>query len=193
MNQADAKENPPFLLNAMQWLTAILPGRQPSGLHFQVEPTSPPAGRQGEDITMDRRADARWNGDLKGGNGSVKLGSGAFEGQYSFSSRFESGTGTNPEELLGAAHAACFSMALAAGLGKAGHSPKSVETTATVHLTKGDAGFSISSIDLVTRGDVPGLSAGEFTKFAEDTKVGCIVSRALASVPMTVQATLTNG
>lgn len=140
---------------------------------------------------MDRRADARWNGDLKAGNGSVKLGSGAFEGQYSFTSRFESGTGTNPEELLGAAHAACFSMALAAGLGKAGHSSKSIATTATVHLTKGDAGFSISGIDLVTRGDVPGLSAEEFTKFAEDTKVGCIVSRALAAVPMTVQATLT--
>jgi len=141
---------------------------------------------------MDRRADARWNGDLKAGNGTVRLGSGSFEGQYSFTSRFENGTGTNPEELLGAAHAACYSMALAAGLAKAGHSPKSVATTATVHLTKGDAGFSISGIDLVTRGEVPGLSAAEFTKFAEDTKVGCIVSRALAAVPMTVAATLTN-
>jgi len=142
---------------------------------------------------MDRRADARWNGDLKAGNGSVKLGSGAFEGPYSFTSRFESGTGTNPEELLGAAHAACYSMALAAGLAKASHTPKSVATTATVHLTKGDAGFSISGIDLVTRGDVPGLSAEEFTKFAEEAKVGCIVSRALAAVPMTVQATLGTG
>lgn len=142
---------------------------------------------------MDRRADARWNGDLKAGNGTVKLESGSFEGPYSFTSRFESGKGTNPEELLGAAHAACYSMALAAGLSKAGHSPKSVSTTATVHLTKGDAGFSISGIDLVTRGDVPGLSAADFRKAAEDTKVGCIVSRALASVPMTMKAELVSG
>lgn len=139
---------------------------------------------------MDRRAEARWNGDLKAGHGSVKLGSGAFEGRYSFTSRFESGTGTNPEELLGAAHAACYSMALAAGLAKAGHAPKSVHTAATVHLTKSDAGFSISGIDLVTRGEVPGLPAAEFAKFAEETKKGCIVSRALASVPMTVDAAL---
>ena len=139
---------------------------------------------------MDRRAEARWNGDLKAGNGTVKLGSGAFEGRYSFTSRFESGTGTNPEELLGAAHSACYSMALAAGLAKAGHAPKSVHTTATVHLNKSDAGFSITGIDLVTRGEVPGLSAAEFTKFAEETKQGCIVSRALAAVPMTIDAAL---
>jgi osmotically inducible protein OsmC len=139
---------------------------------------------------MDRKADARWNGDLKSGNGTIKLESGSFEGPYSFTSRFESGKGTNPEELLGAAHAACYSMALSAGLAKAGHSPKSVSTTATVHLTKGDAGFSISGIDLATRGEVPGLSAAEFQKFAEDTKTGCIVSRALAAVPMTLDAKL---
>lgn len=142
---------------------------------------------------MERKADARWNGDLKSGNGSVKLGSGAFEGAYNFGSRFEAAGGTNPEELLGAAHAACYSMALAAGLGKAGHSPKSVSTTATVHLNKGDAGFSITGIDLVTRGDVPGLSLAEFQKFAEDTRKGCIVSRALAAVPTTVDAQLVNG
>lgn len=139
---------------------------------------------------MDRRADARWNGDLKTGNGTVKLGSGAYDGPYSFTSRFESGTGTNPEELLGAAHAACYSMALGAGLGKAGHTVKSIATTATVHLTKGDAGFSISGIDLVTRGDVPGLTAEEFKKFADETKTGCILSRALSAVPMTVDAQL---
>jgi osmotically inducible protein OsmC len=121
---------------------------------------------------MDRKAEARWNGDLKAGNGTVKLESGAFEGPYSFTSRFESGKGTNPEELLGAAHAACFSMALASGMGKAGHSPKSVQTTATVHLTKGETGFSITGIDLVTVGDVPGLSQADFAKFAEDTKKG---------------------
>jgi osmotically inducible protein OsmC len=139
---------------------------------------------------MDRKAEARWNGDLKAGAGTVKLGSGAFEGPYSFTSRFESGVGTNPEELLGAGHAGCFSMALAAGLAKAGHAPKSIHTTATVHLTKGDAGFSITGIDLVTRGNVPGLSAAGFATFAEDTKKSCIVSRALAAVPMTVVAAL---
>ncbi len=139
---------------------------------------------------MDRKAEARWNGDLKGGRGNVKLGSGAFDGPYSFASRFESGSGTNPEELLGAAHAGCFSMALAAALATAGHSATSVTTTATVHLTKGEAGFSISGIALVTRGVVPGVSEGEFKKFAEDTKTGCIVSRALAAVPMTLDAQL---
>jgi osmotically inducible protein OsmC len=139
---------------------------------------------------MDRKAEARWNGDLKAGNGSVKLESGAFEGPYSFTSRFESGKGTNPEELLGAAHAGCFSMALAAALGKAGHNPKTVHTTATVHLTKGETGFSISGIDLVTRADVPGLLATDFARFAEETKKGCIVSRALSAVPMTVDAAL---
>ncbi|MHB1862431.1 MAG: OsmC family peroxiredoxin [Gemmatimonadaceae bacterium] len=139
---------------------------------------------------MDRKAEARWNGDLKGGRGNVKLGSGAFDGPYSFASRFESGTGTNPEELLGAAHAGCFSMALAAALATAGHPATSITTSATVHLTKGEAGFSISGIDLVTRGVVPGVSVGEFRKFAEDTKTGCIVSRALSAVPMTLDAQL---
>ena len=95
-----------------------------------------------------RKAEAVWNGDLKGGNGHLKTGSGAVEGSYSFSSRFEDGGGTNPEELLGAAHAGCFSMALAAGLGRAGFEPKRVATTAAVHLTKDDSGLSISRIDL---------------------------------------------
>jgi lipoyl-dependent peroxiredoxin len=139
---------------------------------------------------MDRKAQAQWNGGLKDGNGTLKLGSGAYEGRYSFTSRFENGTGTNPEELIGAAHAGCFSMALAAGLEKAGHTATRVATSATVHLTKGDAGFSISGIDLVTRGVVPGLSEAEFRKFADDTKTGCIVSRALSAVPMTIDAKL---
>lgn len=139
---------------------------------------------------MDRKADARWNGDLKSGNGTVKVESGTLDAPYSFTSRFEAGKGTNPEELLGAAHAACYSMALSSALAKAGHAPKSVSTTATVHLTKGDAGFAITGIDLVTRGAVPGLSAADFKKFAEETKVGCIVSRALSAVPMKVDAQL---
>jgi osmotically inducible protein OsmC len=139
---------------------------------------------------MDRKAEAQWNGDLKGGNGSIKLESGAFQGAYSVNSRFEDGKQTNPEELLGAALAACYSMALAAGLGKAGHSPKSVHTVATVHLTKDDKGFSVSSIDLTVRGSVPGLVEGEFVKFAEDTKNNCIMARAI-SAPKNVDAKLT--
>jgi len=139
---------------------------------------------------MIRKSDARWMGDLKSGKGTVRLGGGAFEGPYSFASRFESGTGTNPEELLGAAHAGCYSMALAAALSTAGHPPKSVSTTATVHLTKGEAGFAISGIDLATRGVVPGISAADFQRMAEETKVKCIVSKALAAVPMTLDAAL---
>lgn len=138
---------------------------------------------------MDRTATAHWAGDLKAGKGTLKLGSGAFQGPYSFASRFEGKQEANPEELLGAAHAGCFTMALSLALSSAGHVPTSLDTTATVHLNKGDAGFAITGIDLVTRGVVPGLSAAEFAKHAEATKVGCIVSRAL-SVPMTVQATL---
>jgi lipoyl-dependent peroxiredoxin len=139
---------------------------------------------------MDRSAEAQWNGDLKAGKGRVKLGTGAFEGQYSFTSRFESGTGTNPEELLGAAHAACYSMALSSALAKAGHIPTRVTTTATVHLTKGDAGFAISGIALRTRGVVPGVTDAEFQQLATDTKTGCIVSRALSAVPMQLDAKL---
>jgi lipoyl-dependent peroxiredoxin len=139
---------------------------------------------------MDRKGEARWAGDLKTGQGNVRLGSGAFEGPYSFTSRFENGKGTNPEELIGAAHAGCFSMALAHALATAGHPATSVSTTATVHLTKGEAGFSITGIDLVTRGVVPGVSAETFRQMAEQTKTGCIVSRALAAVPMTLDAQL---
>jgi len=142
---------------------------------------------------MDRTSEARWTGDLKAGLGHVKLGSGAFEGPYSFSSRFENGKGTNPEELIGAAHAACYSMALSLALSLAGHTPTSVATTATVHLNKTGDGFSITGIDLVTRGLVPGIAAAEFARLAEDTKVNCIVSRALASVPMLLDAQLLPG
>jgi osmotically inducible protein OsmC len=141
---------------------------------------------------MDRKADATWTGDLKTGKGTIKLGSGAFEGPYSFLSRFDFGAGTNPEELLGAAHAGCFSMALSAGLSKAGHAPTSIATTATVHIIKGESGFSITGIDLETRGVVPGLSPEMFKKMAEETKAGCIISKALSAVPMTVNAELSS-
>jgi lipoyl-dependent peroxiredoxin len=139
---------------------------------------------------MDRKAEAHWTGDLKSGGGRVKLGSGAFEGPYSFISRFESGGGTNPEELLGAAHAGCFSMALSLALSTAGHVPTSIDTTATVHLEKGATGFAITGIDLVTRGVVPGVDADTFTRLADETKKGCIVSRALSAVPMRLDAQL---
>lgn len=142
---------------------------------------------------MDRSSEAKWTGDLKTGTGRVKLGSGAFEGNYSFVSRFEQGGGTNPEELIAAAHAGCFSMALNASLGRAGKQPTSIETKATVHINKGDAGFAITGITLTTRGVVPGLTAAEFQKFAEDTKTGCIVSKALSAVPMTLDAQLVAG
>ena len=138
---------------------------------------------------IDRKAEARWEGDLKAGQGNLELGSGAFEGKYSFGTRFEGAPGTNPEELLGAAHAGCFSMALSLGLTKAGHPPTSIETTAVVHLDKVGEGFSITGIDLTTRGKVPGMSAEEFQRLAEDARKNCIVSRAL-SVPIRLQASL---
>lgn len=137
-----------------------------------------------------RKAEARWEGELKGGRGSVRLGSGAFEGPYSFGTRFEGTPGTNPEELLGAAHAACFSMALAAGLARSGTPATAIETTATVTLDKVGEAFSITSIHLRTTGRVPGLAADAFVEAADRTRESCIVSRALASVATTVEATL---
>jgi osmotically inducible protein OsmC len=139
---------------------------------------------------MDRKAEAQWFGDLKSGRGTMSVGSKAFSGPYSFISRFEGNKDTNPEELLGAAHAACFSMALSNTLAQRGKPVTSVTTTAVVTADKTDAGFAITKIALTTRGVVPGLSAEEFKKVAEETKTGCIVSRALAAVPMTLDAEL---
>jgi len=137
-----------------------------------------------------RNATARWEGDLKSGRGTMRLGSGAFEGKYSFGTRFEGSPGTNPEELIGAAQAGCFSMALSLGLTQAGHPPRSIDTTAAVRLDKVGGGFGITGIDLTTRGEVPGISAAEFQKFAEDAKKNCIVSRALAGVEIRLEASL---
>ena len=103
---------------------------------------------------INRKAEARWEGTLKEGKGSIRLGSGAFEGPYSFASRFEGEKSLNPEELLGAAHAGCFTMALSLMLTTAGHPPASLETTATVHLDKVGEGFSITGIDLVTKENI---------------------------------------
>ena len=137
-----------------------------------------------------RSANAQWNGKLKDGNGTMRMGGGGWEGPYSFASRFEEGEGTNPEELIAAAHAGCFSMALSGELGKAGHDPKSVATTAKVHLNKSDAGFSITRIHLDAEAEVPGLDSGEFQKIAEAAKKGCPVSRALQAVEITLEARL---
>ncbi|HEX6382250.1 MAG TPA: OsmC family protein [Acidimicrobiia bacterium] len=138
-----------------------------------------------------RTANARWEGGLRDGKGNMRLGGGAFEGQYSFSSRFEEGAGTNPEELIAAAHAGCFSMAFSGGLERAGFSPNSVETEAKVHLSPADGGgFRISRIDLVTNADVPGIEEDAFQQAAQAAKEGCPVSKALAAVEITVNATL---
>lgn len=137
-----------------------------------------------------RKSDARWEGELKTGSGRIRLGSGAFEGKYSFGTRFEGAPGTNPEELLAAAHSACFSMALNLAISTAGHSAKSVATTAEVHMDKVGGGMTITGITLTTVAEVPGLKAEEFQALAENTKVNCIVSRALSAVPMTLKATL---
>jgi osmotically inducible protein OsmC len=139
---------------------------------------------------MARTATAEWKGDLMGGSGRVALGSGAYEGTYSFATRFEDKAGANPEELLGAAHAGCFSMALANSLAKAGHVATSVKTTASVHLGKDDAGFLITRIDLVVDAAVPGLDDATFQEHAKNTKTGCIISRALAANEITLKATL---
>jgi len=127
-----------------------------------------------------RTATARWEGNLTEGSGTVKTGKGGIQGNYSFKSRFEEGEGTNPEELIGAAHAGCFSMAFSKDLADAGFTPNSVETTAKVHLDKTDAGFSVTRIELDTVGDVPNIDADTFRKIAEGAKENCPISRLLS-------------
>ena len=129
-----------------------------------------------------RTANARWDGSLQEGQGTMRMASGAYEGPYSFQSRFEEGDGTNPEELIASAHAGCFSMALSGELGRAGYEAESVETTATVHLDKVPEGCGITRIELDTRARVPGVDTEEFQRIAEGAKKGCPVSRALAAV-----------
>lgn len=137
-----------------------------------------------------RKAEAEWRGDLKGGSGTMSLGSGAYTGPFSFQSRMEDGAGTNPEELIGAAHAGCFSMQLSAMLAAGGHPPVRLHTRAAVHLGPVDGGFAITGIDLVTEAEVPGLDAETFAAQAEIAKTICPVSRALSATPITLKATL---
>jgi len=140
---------------------------------------------------MVRSANAVWKGNLVEGNGTVSVGSGLFKDtQYSFVSRFEEGTGTNPEELIGAALAGCYSMALAHGLAEAGYKPGEVRTSAKVHLDKVGDGFAITRIDLETEARVPGIDEKEFMEKANATKTGCPVSQALASTEITLTARL---
>ena len=137
-----------------------------------------------------RTAVAVWEGNLKKGRGTMKFGSGAFEGNYSFRTRFEEEKGTNPEELIGAAHAGCFSMALAAELNKAGFKPGKIQTTALVHLEKVGDGFGIPRIELKTEAAVPGMEAAAFKELAEKAKSGCPVSKALAGSQIILEARL---
>ena len=137
-----------------------------------------------------RKAEAEWNGTLREGNGQFKVGSGKVSGAYSFPTRFEEAPGTNPEELIGAAHASCFSMALSGGLTKAGHKPTKIQTTATVHLEKVGEGFGITRIELDTVGEVPGIDAATFQQLAEGAKANCPVSKALGGVDISLRAKL---
>jgi osmotically inducible protein OsmC len=137
-----------------------------------------------------RSADAVWRGDLKGGKGNVKFG--GFEGPYSFTSRFEEGPGTNPEELVAAAHASCFSMALSHGLAQAGHTPDEVKTTAKVHLVKGEQGFGIPKIELVTVAKVPVIDSAKFQEEDDKAKKNCPISKLLAAAEITLDAKLTS-
>lgn len=140
-----------------------------------------------------RHANSTWSGDLRSGSGVVSTQSGALtDTKLTFVSRFENAGGSNPEELIAAAHAGCFSMALANGLSSAGHVPESVSTRATVTLAMGAGGPKVTKIHLVTEGKVPGIDQATFQKFADDTKQGCPISKLLLPglEEMTLEATL---
>ncbi|MGH2923270.1 MAG: OsmC family protein [Solirubrobacterales bacterium] len=137
-----------------------------------------------------RTADAQWDGSLTEGDGRMAFGGGAFEGQYSFGSRFEEGDGTNPEELIAAAHAGCFSMQLAGVLGKEGYEPESVSTTARIHLDKDGEGFTITRSELASEANVGGIEEEEFQRIADEAKRVCPVSRALGAIEIGLEAKL---
>ncbi len=141
-----------------------------------------------------RSASAHWSGSLADGKGSLSTETGTLsEAPYSFESRFEgTGTGTNPEELLGAAHAGCFTMQVSHMLAEAGHPPSRAETTAKVHLKKVDGGFEIPAIDLVLTADVPGMDDAEFQRIAKEASDTCPLSKVLAAAEITLDATLTS-
>ena len=141
-----------------------------------------------------RNGSAEWRGDLQNGTGTVTVGDGVFEGAYTFKSRFEEGEGTNPEQLIAAAHAACFSMALSAALSEAGHPPERLDVTSTVTLDLVDGAPTVTTSKLTVRGRVPGIDQAEFERVANEAKAACPVSRALAGIPeMNLTATLAGG
>jgi osmotically inducible protein OsmC len=140
-----------------------------------------------------RTGQAVWRGTLKEGSGTLRTGSGAYDGPYNFISRFESGPQTNPEELVAAAHAGCYSMALSAGLERAGFKASRVTTKASVHLDKVDTGLAITRIDLDVEADVPGLDEKKFAELAESTKSGCIISKLVTGAKIQLHARLLSG
>jgi len=137
-----------------------------------------------------RTASVHWEGDVAKGHGDITTGSGKVSATYSFGTRFSGDPGTNPEELLAASHAACFTMAVSATLTRAGHPPTTLETTATVHLHKVGAGFEIPKIELVIHATIPGISNDEFQSLATLAKESCPLSKALSAVPISLQAVL---
>jgi osmotically inducible protein OsmC len=139
-----------------------------------------------------KKAEAVWSGDLKSGMGTMKLGSGSFEGSYTFASRFENGKGTNPEELIGAAHAGCYAMAFSNELDSAGFTPKSMEVNADVTLEMVDGDPTITTIKLTAKGNVPDIEDDKYQEIAVAAKEGCPVSKALASVDIQLDASLEN-
>jgi osmotically inducible protein OsmC len=139
-----------------------------------------------EDIA--RNATIVWEGDVAKGHGTIKTGSGKIEANYSFGTRFAAEPGTNPEELLGASLAACFTMALAATLTRAGHATTSIDTTAKVHLKQVSGGFDIPLIELTTHAVVPGILDDQFQEYATQAKESCPIGKALHSVPITLNA-----
>jgi lipoyl-dependent peroxiredoxin len=137
-----------------------------------------------------RTSEAVWEGTLRDGRGTLRVGEHVFKGEYTFGSRFEEDPGTNPEELIGAAHAGCFSMALSGDLVKAGYTPKRIQTRAEVHLDKVDGRQTITRIHLASEAEVPEIDDETFKRIAEGTKEGCPVSRALAAIDVTLSAQL---
>ena len=137
-----------------------------------------------------RQSEGIWEGTLKNGQGKMRIGTGGFEVDYSFPSRFDNGIGTNPEELIGAAHAGCFSMALSLLIAKAGYTNNNIHTRAKVHLDQSEKGFAICRIELDATADVPGMDEKTFVKLAQEAKTNCPVSRALAGVDISLEATL---
>lgn len=140
-----------------------------------------------------RKARAAWEGNLKQGRGTISLGGDKTQVPYGFAARFEDGAGSNPEELIGGAHAGCFSMALAHELSEAGHPPAQIETTAHVHLEKSGGGFAIPKIELDTEAEVPGIDEDAFQRIAHDAKENCPVSKVLSAAEITLNAKLLSG